>query len=132
MNIKGSTKAERCTSSHRIGTLYDTKIDASKVHDSGIDLLVAMVGLDSGELRYVRYDRSASESAGVPSGNLLSRDDLTSSLAVVSMRDAVLGSAADPIFLAAQEVAGDLYVDGGVREIAPLRAALQMGATRVF
>lgn len=45
--------------------------------------------------------------------------------------DATIASAAMPMFFEPWEVDGDLYVDGGIRRVTPVRAALDMGATSI-
>jgi NTE family protein len=47
------------------------------------------------------------------------------------IKDAVKASAAFPVFLKSVKINGDLYVDGGVGEIAPLRHAIGLGATHI-
>jgi NTE family protein len=116
-----------------IRAMYDAKVDTSKVAHSGIDLLFAVTGLGSGELRYIRYDRAGSAKGGSAVGTMLGRNDLqTPLLQGIDMKSAVLASAANPIFLAPQTIGDDLYVDGGVREVVPYSAAIALGATRVF
>jgi hypothetical protein len=44
----------------------------------------------------------------------------------------MLASAAIPVFFEAQNFAGDLYVDGGLRQIAPVSAAAAMGANEIY
>jgi len=48
-----------------------------------------------------------------------------------TIKDAVKASAAFPVFLKAVEIEGDLYVDGGVKEVAPLRHAIGLGAEHI-
>ena len=116
-----------------VENLYSTAIDVGKVQSSNVDLVFALVGLDSGELCYARYNRSASSGQSGAVGDLVSRDDMSVILvAQIDMKDAMLGSAADPIFLAPRDFAGDLFVDGGVREVVPVNAAVQLGANRIF
>ena len=44
---------------------------------------------------------------------------------------AVLASAAEPFLMPAVHVRGDIHVDGGLAEIAPLAEAIRLGATRI-
>ena len=50
----------------------------------------------------------------------------------VDLRDGVMASASMPGIFPTVRLGHENYVDGGVREIIPLRAALGMGATRVY
>jgi NTE family protein len=45
--------------------------------------------------------------------------------------DYVIASTAIPIMMPMKEIGGDLYWDGGLREVAPLKQALKDGATQV-
>ncbi len=47
------------------------------------------------------------------------------------IKNAVKASAAFPVFLKPVEIEGDLFVDGGVGEVAPLRHAIGLGATHI-
>lgn len=116
-------------------------LNVQLVNHSDISLAMSMVSLTSGALRYVRF-------AGVHNGRLVGylveRDQLTAPLAPVTsigdgidMRTAMLASAAAPIFFAPQSIKSngplpELYTDGGVRELVPVQAAIDLGADRVF
>lgn len=50
---------------------------------------------------------------------------------VDQIKDAVLASSAFPMFFEPIEIDGQLYVDDGVREIAPIEAAIRAGANEI-
>ena len=52
--------------------------------------------------------------------------------AVVDLRAAVLASAAIPIVFGLERLAGEMYCDGGLRELIPIQAAIDSGADEVF
>jgi NTE family protein len=95
----------------------------------GNRLRMAMVGLASGELRYVTEN-----------GRMVERDGFTPTIdrstgfeiTNVSLIDAMLASAAIPVFFRAITIKDDLYVDGGVRESIPIEVAAQLGAHTIY
>lgn len=91
-------------------------LDINKVAHSGIKLRLAMVGLESGELRFVT---EGGEFVGSPEP-------------AVSLIQAVLASAAIPSIFRAIKLNSQWYVDGGVRETLPIQCALETGADRVY
>ena len=97
--------------------------DPARVARSGVQLRVAVVGLESGELRYVAED-----------GRLLDRrDQPLPDGPVVGLADAVRASSAIPVVFPPVLLAGEHYVDGGVREVLPLEvAARHLGATHCY
>ncbi len=50
----------------------------------------------------------------------------------VDLVDGAIASASVPMVFPPAPMADDDYVDGGVIEIIPVRAAVQLGATRIF
>jgi predicted acylesterase/phospholipase RssA len=50
----------------------------------------------------------------------------------VQLPEAILASASIPMYFPPVQLAGDNYVDGGVREIMPIEAAVLAGATEVY
>lgn len=112
-----------------IRTKIDAAIDPAKVLRSGIQLRIAIVSLDSGRTRYVdQRGRFVDDDFPVP------------------LRDAVQASASIPIAYPptvldegfAAPVVGPVaqpkgnYIDGGVRDNAPLRAADEAGASSII
>jgi hypothetical protein len=96
-------------------------LNLDKVRGSGIKLRLAVVGLESGALRYVDEH-----------GALLDSEGRVLSTERVDVIDAVLASAAIPGVFPAVDLAGETYVDGGVREPLPARAALNLGADTIY
>jgi NTE family protein len=89
-----------------------------------IRLRMATVGLKSGAVKYV-----------TEKGRLLSDPTLPSDHAGSAPVDVILGmlaSAAIPLFFEMQHLGDDWYVDGGLRQIAPIGAAIEMGASEVY
>jgi len=89
--------------------LQDTvhaKLDPKKVLNSGRKLRVGATGLDTGE--YKVFDET-----------------------YPNIQDAVLASSAFPAMLLPISLEGQLWTDGGVRSITPLKAAIQAGATEI-
>lgn len=98
------------------------RIDLTAIRESPIGYYAAMVSLNSGLTRYCSkhgdlYDGLRFEAPIAGS---------------IEVETAVLASAAIPAVFQFQEIAGELYVDGGVREIVPVAACLSHNATRVF
>lgn len=86
--------------------LLDEKLSAEKVKQSGKSLLVGAVSLDTGKYRV--FDEGYS-----------------------NLHDAVLASSAFPGFLEDVEIEGELYTDGGVKNVVPIRDAVEAGATEI-
>ena len=86
------------------------------VLQSGIALRLSIVGLESGQLRHVN---ERGEISGVDA-------------APVELLDAAIASASIPLMFPPRLLAGEHYVDGGVREILPLQPAIDAGATVIF
>jgi NTE family protein len=89
-----------------------------------IRLRMATVGLQSGALKFV------SEAGRLLEDPTIESDDQDSP--PVDIVKGLLGSAAIPGFFEAQFLGDDFYVDGGVREIVPVQAAISMGASQVY
>jgi predicted acylesterase/phospholipase RssA len=90
----------------------DGNIDQSKIAKSGLELRIAMVNLDDGRTRYVDQR-----------GRFVDNDY------PVDLRDALQASAAIPIAFPPMTLPGGHYVDGGVRDNAPIAAADIAGAS---
>ena len=96
--------------------------DPKRVRDSGMKLRVAMVALESGELRFMDEK-----------GQLLDRDN---NLFDPLQRDLVLGllaSCSIPAVFRAVPIGPETYVDGGTRENVPAEMAMShLGGTRHY
>jgi predicted acylesterase/phospholipase RssA len=89
-----------------------------------IRLRMATVGLQSGAIRYITEFGRLVDDPALPS------DDFHSPQ--VDIVRGMIASAAIPLFFEMQNLAGDWYVDGGLRQVAPIEAAIAMGATEVY
>jgi predicted acylesterase/phospholipase RssA len=97
--------------------------DPARVARSGVRLRIAVVGLESGELRYV-----------TERGRLVDRTDRpVADAEPVDLADAVRASSAIPVVFPPVRLGEEHYVDGGVREVLPLEvAARHLRATRCY
>jgi NTE family protein len=100
--------------------MINANIDPAKVTISGIELRITAVNLVSGELRVIDQNGFFLDSA----------------FPQVPLLDAVRASASVPIAFPPVALPGlngmEPYVDGGVRENVPVRAAVEAGAHRVY
>jgi NTE family protein len=120
--------AQRERSMYRPGPIVDRLLDPAvfapeRVAASGVTLRVAVVALESGELRYV-----------TETGGLVDRhDDPVPGTAPVSLVDALYASCAIPAVFPPVRLGEEHYVDGGVRETLPAEIAVEhLGVTRCF
>jgi len=86
--------------------LIDKTLDLDKLKSSGVTLRVVATSIDSGESR------------------VFGESD-------PHIKDAVKASAAFPVFFKPVKIGNEYYVDGGVREIAPLAEAIKQGADHI-
>jgi predicted acylesterase/phospholipase RssA len=93
----------------------NANIDPVKIEKSGIELRIVVVNLDTGRLRYVDQ-----------TGHFV--DDHYP----VSLRDALQASASIPVAYPPTALPGGIYVDGGIRENAPAKAAFDAGASSMI
>lgn len=120
--LRQSLRAKSLLRMDPVRATVDRILDPDRIAGSGLTLRVGAVSLLSGEVHYVdergcMYERD---------GTRLDRDP-------VSIKDAVLASASIPVVFPPTALGGDLYVDGGVREILPLSLAFnQLGAGHIF
>lgn len=89
-----------------------------KILASRIEMIVTTVNLQTGQIEYFNPKRG-------PNGAKLDRETLLR---------AIFASASQPVLMPPVRVpaSGDQYVDGGVREVAPLRIAIENGATDIY
>ncbi len=90
-----------------------------KILAAAVEVFVTTVNLQSGDIEY--FNPHSSGAGGGP----MTRDDFCW---------AVHASASQPVLMPPVEVppGGDQFVDGGVREIAPLKIAIDQGATHIY
>ncbi len=93
-----------------------SRLDLDKVRRSGIKLLITVVGLESGEVRYVNESGHFSDGEGRQ----------------IDLIDAVLASSSIPGLFPPVKLYSENYVDGGMREMLPVEAAISLGATEVY
>ena len=113
---------------YRRGPIFDRLLgpdtfDAERLARSRTELRVAVVALESGELRYV-----------TGRGVLVDRDDVPLvSEGPVLLTDAVHASCAIPAVYAPVPLGAEHYVDGGTRENLPVEIATKhLGVTRCY
>ncbi len=100
-------------------------IDPALIMRPGLQLRLAVTALRAGVLRYV-----------TESGTIVEADAVTPATGAaagpVDLVEGALASASVPLVFPPRPLADDDYVDGGVLQIIPVRAAVQLGATRVI
>lgn len=107
---------------YRLGPVLERVLDPAvfapaRLARSGVTLRVAVVALESGELRYVTQDGRLLDRAGTP----------VTGAPRVDLVDAVRASCTIPGVFAPVRLADEHYVDGGVREVLPVEAILGRG-----
>ena len=97
------------------------RLDTQKVRNSGIKLRISVVSLEDAKLRYA-----------TELGELINESDRSVAASQIDLVDAVIASAAIPVVVAPVKLDGQNYVDGGVRELVPVKVAVDLGADDVF
>lgn len=105
-----------------------TEARTQRILQSGTQMFLVTVELQSGEVVYFQSGPPAVPDPETQIVQITSRDTLLR---------AVLASGSQPVFMPPIEIPQDgdpvrQYVDGGVREVAPLKIALDNGATELF
>lgn len=120
--LRGALKAKSLLSMKPVRAIVEQQLSPALMQASGLTLRVGAVSLETGELRYIDEH-----------GRLHARDDTLLPGDPVSVHDAVLASASIPVVFPPTAMAGEHYVDGGVREILPLALAFNgLGAGHIF
>jgi Patatin-like phospholipase len=100
-------------------------VDLALIDRPGLQLRLAVTALRAGVLRYV-----------TESGIIVEEDAMTPAAGVaagpVDVLEGALASASVPVVFPPRPLADDDYVDGGVLQNVPVRAALHLGASRVI
>jgi predicted acylesterase/phospholipase RssA len=100
-------------------------VDPSLIARPGLQLRLAVTALRAGVLRYV-----------TESGTIVEADAMTPAdgpaAGPVDLVEGALASASVPLVFPPRALADDDYVDGGVVQVIPVRAAVQLGATRII
>lgn len=119
--------AERSRSLYRPGPVLTQLLEPAtfnpeKVAASGMTLRLAMVALESGELRFM-----------TETGHLVDRDNHPIGVEADVLSTGVLASCAIPAVFRPVPISGETYVDGGARENLPAELAIgHLGATRTY
>ncbi|QDP95500.1 hypothetical protein FOE78_05905 [Microlunatus elymi] len=117
---------------YRIGPIMDRLIDggifvSSRIPDSGVQLRIATVSLETGELRYVTEQGSMVDRQNNPFPSGVGQDR------PIDLADAIMASCAIPAVFEPVRLGGETYVDGGVRENLPTRIATKrLGVTTCY
>jgi predicted acylesterase/phospholipase RssA len=100
-------------------------VDRSLLERPGLQLRLAVTALRAGVLRFVTEDGTIVESdARTPAPG--------EAAGPVDVVDGAIASASVPMIFPPHAMAGDDYVDGGVVDMVPVRAAVALGATRII
>ena len=100
-------------------------VDPALVARPGLQLRLAVTALRAGVLRFVTEDGTIVESdARTPAPG--------EAAGPVGVLDGAIASASVPMVFPPHHMADDDYVDGGVVEMIPVRAAAVLGATRII
>ena len=120
--VRDALKAQSLLTLAPIAELIAQELDHTRIASSGIALRVGSVALESGELRYVGEDGSLYDGAGAPLD-----------LPKVPLADGILASASIPVAFPPVQLGDEHYVDGGAREILPLRVLVEsLGVDRAI
>ncbi|HXY26668.1 MAG TPA: patatin-like phospholipase family protein [Acidimicrobiales bacterium] len=117
---------EPLTESLRRGSAYGVgPVDPALISRPGLQLRLAVTALRAGVLRFVTEQGTIVESdARTPAPG--------AAAGPVDLVDAAIASASVPMVFPPHHMADDDYVDGGVVEIVPVRAASDLGARRII
>jgi predicted acylesterase/phospholipase RssA len=100
-------------------------LDPALIARPGLQLRLAVTALRAGVLRYITED-----------GTIVEEDALTpapgAAAGPVDLIEGVMASASVPLVFPPRPLADDDYVDGGVLQLVPVRAAAQLGARRII
>jgi hypothetical protein len=100
-------------------------VDPALVARPGLELRLAVTALRAGVLRYITQD-----------GTIVEDDAVTpvpgEAGGPVDFLEGVIASASVPLVFPPRALADDDYVDGGVLQVVPVRAAALLGATRII
>ena len=119
--------ADQTSSTHRAGPILAKLLDreffrAEMVSASGIQLRIATVALESGQLRYMTEQ-----------GILVDRDDEPIGSSTFDLSKGVLASCSIPGVFRPVDLDGEHYVDGGVRENIPVEITIErLGVTQPY
>ncbi len=100
-------------------------VDPALVARPGLELRLAVTALRAGALRYITQD------------GMIVEDDAVTPVpgeagGPVDFLEGAIASASVPLVFPPRPLADDDYVDGGVLQVVPVRAAAHLGATRII
>ncbi len=130
--VDGLSKAKHASS---IYSLFPTRtrlglagvgLDRAKIAQSGIKLRMGTVSLESGKIHFI--DENGRFALTTDSTGSLVPD---SNPAVVDLIDAAIASASVPFVFPPVSIGSENFVDGGIREMIPIAAALACGAQTI-
>src|SRR5699024_2908556 len=120
--VRDSLRAQALLSLGPVAALIRRELDTRRVEASGVALRIGAVALESGELRYIGEDGTLHDRSGAPLD-----------LPRVPLADAILASASIPVAFPPVLLGDEHYVDGGAREILPLRVLVEnLGVDRAI
>ncbi len=100
-------------------------VELDLINRPGLQLRLAVIALRAGVLRYVTEDGTiVEEDARTPAAG--------PAAGPVDLVEGALASASVPLVFPPRHLADDDYVDGGVLQIIPVRAAALLGASRII
>jgi hypothetical protein len=100
-------------------------IEPALIARPGLQLRLAVTALRAGVLRYITQDGTIVEDdASTPAFGAASGP--------VDLIEGVIASASVPLVFPPRPLADDDYVDGGVLQVVPVQAAVQLGASRII
>jgi len=101
-------------------TSQPAAIDRNKIRLSGIQLRISLVSLESSEAQFA-----------TEVGELLPPGQVRGAGQPIDLVDALLASGAVPLFFPSVPIRGQHFLDGGIRELVPVQAALDLGADKL-
>lgn len=107
-----------------IKDLATKNFDPGLLGSGGVRLRMATVGLQSGALKYVTEKGWLVDDPKSNGGDPYTLQ--------VDPIQGMIASSSIPVWFEVQNMGGEWFVDGGVRQIAPIQAAIEMGATQVY
>lgn len=119
--------AELAESAYRPGPIVDrllfkSTFQSQRVAESGVQLRICFVDLNSGDLRYMRQD-----------GVIVDNDDHPIDGSAHDLTLGVWASCTMPGVFRPVKIGTEVYVDGGVRQYVPVETAItNLGATRPY
>jgi len=96
-------------------------LDPARISGSGIRLRLSMVGLEHGRTHFITED-----------GSVLDANNERVHDGQADLISGVLASSSIPGIFPPVKLFDETYVDGGIRELVPVRAAIRLGASEIY